>query len=66
MAHMDGHMYMTTLRTLQPGDKEKADAIVAAAKEAMAPYTGLPKGAGRRVPHFSAEHSATAISLYEE
>ncbi|MGA2650132.1 MAG: hypothetical protein ABSF28_06405 [Terracidiphilus sp.] len=43
MAHMDGHMYMTTLRTLQPGDKAKADAIVAAAKEAMAPYTDYHK-----------------------
>ncbi|MGA2850618.1 MAG: hypothetical protein ABSE46_16595 [Terracidiphilus sp.] len=43
MAHMAGHMYMTTLRPIQPGDKAKADAIVAAAKEAMAPYTDYHK-----------------------
>jgi len=43
MAHMAGHMYMTTLRPLQPGDKAKADAIVVAAKEAMAPYTDYHK-----------------------
>ncbi|HTD55923.1 MAG TPA: hypothetical protein VK670_11115, partial [Silvibacterium sp.] len=38
MSHMSGHMYMTTLRAIQPGDKQKADAVVAAAKIAMAPY----------------------------
>jgi hypothetical protein len=38
MAHMSGHMYMTTLRPKQPGDQAKADAIVTAAKAAMAPY----------------------------
>src|SRR5579871_1058007 len=38
MAHMSGHMYMTSLRPAQPGDKAKADAIVAAAKQAMIPY----------------------------
>ena len=38
MAHMSGHMYMTSLRPIQPGDKAKADAIVAAAKQAMEPY----------------------------
>jgi hypothetical protein len=38
MAHMAGHMYMTTLRTIQPGDKDKADSVVAAAKAALAPY----------------------------
>jgi hypothetical protein len=38
MAHMSGHMYMTTLRPKQPGDQAKADAIVVAAKAAMAPY----------------------------
>lgn len=38
MAHMSGHMYLTSLRPLKPGDKAKADAIVAAAKQAMAPY----------------------------
>jgi hypothetical protein len=43
MAHMSGHMYMTTLRPLQPGDQQKADAIVVAAKEAMAPYQDYHK-----------------------
>lgn len=38
MAHMLGHMYMTTLRPPQPGDQQKADAVVAAAKTAMEPY----------------------------
>ena len=38
MAHMSGHMYMTTLKPKQPGDQAKADAIVTAAKAAMAPY----------------------------
>jgi hypothetical protein len=43
MAHMAGHMYMTTLRTTAPGDKEKADAVVAAAKAALAPYEDYQK-----------------------
>jgi hypothetical protein len=43
MAHMSGHMYMTTLRAIQPGDKEKADAIVTAAKEALALYQDYRK-----------------------
>ena len=38
MAHMSGHMYMTSLRPSHPGDKAKADAIVVAAREAMKPY----------------------------
>ena len=37
-ANMGDHMYMTATRPVQPGDREKADAIVAAAKLAMAPY----------------------------
>ena len=40
---MSGHMYMTTLRSAQPGDQQKADAIVAAAKTAMAPYQDYQK-----------------------
>jgi hypothetical protein len=43
MAHMAGHMYVTTLRPLQPGDQQKADAIVADAKAAMAPYQDYQK-----------------------
>jgi hypothetical protein len=36
-------MYMTLPRPLKPGDQEKADAIVAAAKAAMAPYQDYRK-----------------------
>jgi len=43
MAHMSGHMYMTSLRPLQPGDQQKADSIAAAAKTAMAPYRDYRK-----------------------
>jgi hypothetical protein len=43
MAHMAGHMYMTTLRPIQAGDQQKADAIAAAAKQAMAPYQDYRK-----------------------
>jgi hypothetical protein len=43
MAHMAGHMYMTALRAPQAGDQQKADAIVVAAKEAMAPYQDYRK-----------------------
>jgi len=43
MAHMSGHMYMTSLRALQPGDQQKADIVVAAAKAAMAPYQDYRK-----------------------
>lgn len=43
MAHMAGHMYMTVLRPAEPGDQQKADAIVAAAKTAMAPYQDYHK-----------------------
>jgi hypothetical protein len=43
MTHMAGHMYMTALRSPKPGDQQKADAIVAAAKSAMAPYQDYHK-----------------------
>jgi len=43
MAHMSGHMHMTSLRPVQPGDQQKADAVAAAAKEAMAPYKDYRK-----------------------
>jgi hypothetical protein len=38
MAHMAGHMTMTELRDPKSGDRERAAAVAAAAKEAMAPY----------------------------
>ncbi len=43
MVHMSGHMYMTTLRPVKAGDLRKADALVAGAKEAMAPYRDFHK-----------------------
>jgi hypothetical protein len=43
MAHMAGHMSMTTLRAGQIGDQQKADAVAAAAKRAMAPYQDYRK-----------------------
>jgi len=43
MSHMAGHMYLTSLRPQKPGDQKKADAIAAAAKEAMAPYQDYQK-----------------------
>lgn len=43
MAHMAGHMYLTTLRPQKPGDQQKADAIAAGAKEAMASYQDYHK-----------------------
>lgn len=43
MAHMAGHMYMTSLRPMRAGDQAKADAVAAAAKQAMAPYQDYKK-----------------------
>jgi hypothetical protein len=43
MANMSGHMTMTALRTPTAGDQQRADAIVAAAKSAMAPYQDYHK-----------------------
>jgi hypothetical protein len=43
MAHMSGHMYMTTLRPLKSGDQQRADALVQSAKAAMAPYQDYHK-----------------------
>jgi hypothetical protein len=42
-ANMSGHMVMTALRAPKPGDQERADAVVAAAKTAMAPYQDYRK-----------------------
>lgn len=40
---MDGHMSMTKLRPVQPGDKERADAIVAAARRFALKYLDYRK-----------------------
>ncbi len=41
--HAMAHMYMTSLGPVRPGDQQKADAIVAAAKAAMVPYQDYRK-----------------------
>jgi hypothetical protein len=43
MAGMAGHMFLTTLRPAEPGDEGRADAIVAAARQAMEPYKDYRK-----------------------
>ena len=43
MTSMSGHMHMTSLRPLKDGDQQRADTIVAAAKQAMAPYQDYRK-----------------------
>jgi hypothetical protein len=43
MAAMAGHMYMTPLRPKQPGDKEKAEAVVAEARAAIERYKDYRK-----------------------
>jgi len=43
MAGMSAHMYMTALRPVQPGDQQRADIIVAAARQAMEPYRDYRK-----------------------
>lgn len=43
MAHMAGHMHLTAPRPMEPGDERKADAVVAAAKQAMEPYQDYRK-----------------------
>ena len=40
---MAGHMHMTALRPIQPGDQQKAAEIAAAAKTAMTPYADYHK-----------------------
>ncbi|HXP09098.1 MAG TPA: hypothetical protein VN828_11410, partial [Acidobacteriaceae bacterium] len=41
--HRAGHMSMTAARPVQPGDQQKADAVVTAARQAMAPYEDYHK-----------------------
>lgn len=43
MAHMAGHMFLSTVRPAHPGDQQKADAIVDAARQAMEPYKDYRK-----------------------
>jgi hypothetical protein len=43
MAAMAGHMYMTPLRPMQPGDMEKAKAVVAETKAMMERYKDYRK-----------------------
>jgi hypothetical protein len=41
--HMGAHMMLSAPRPLKPGDKEKADAVAAAAKAAIEPYKDYKK-----------------------
>jgi len=43
MAPMPGHMLMTSLKPAKAGDQQRADAVVTAAKAAMAPYQDYRK-----------------------
>ena len=43
MSHISGHMHMTALRPAKVGDRQKADALVAAATAALAPYQDYRK-----------------------
>ncbi|MFC5863125.1 hypothetical protein ACFPT7_12535 [Acidicapsa dinghuensis] len=43
MSQMSVHMFMTSLRPMQSGDRAKADAVTVAAKEAMEPYRDYHK-----------------------
>ena len=43
MAAMAGHMYMTPVRPMQPGEMEKAKAVVAALKASMERYKDYRK-----------------------
>jgi hypothetical protein len=43
MAHMSGHMTMTTLRPVKEGDRQKADSVADSARTAMAPYQDYHK-----------------------
>jgi hypothetical protein len=43
MSHMAGHMSFTSPRPIQPGDRQKADALAEAARRAMEPYRDYHK-----------------------
>jgi hypothetical protein len=43
MAHMSGHMFMTTIRPIKGGDRQRADALVENARAAMTPYQDYHK-----------------------
>ena len=51
MSHMAGHMYPHVAAANAAGDQQKADAVVAAAKQAMEPYRDYHKAlaAGYRI-----------------
>src|SRR5258708_19923922 len=62
---MDPHMAMTRLRPLQSGDQARADAIVAAAKQAAERYRGYHKAQAHAYtifmphPHHNLYHTLT-------
>src|SRR6266699_1791169 len=64
MAAMAGHMYMTPLRSKQPGDLEKAKAVVAEVKATIERYKAY-QGFARWICHCESETQAAPISLHE-
>lgn len=69
-----GHMAMTALRPLHPGDRKRADAIVAAARKAALPYTDYRKALAdgytvflpdvpQNVYHFTLKSNVRAAAL---
>jgi len=62
------HMYMTSLRPPKSGDLQKADAIVAAAKTAMAPYQdyrkALADGFEATLPHQGGPWGTAPMDLF--
>jgi len=75
MDEMSGHMTMTALHPAQPGDKERADVIVAAARKAADEYTDYHKALAdgytifhpeikQNVYHFTNKGSALEATLH--
>src|SRR5258708_12518739 len=56
----DPHMSMTKLRPPQPGDKARADVIVAAAKKAAERYRDYRKAEADGYPIFIPDHHHTS------
>jgi len=72
---MGGHMTMTALRPAQPGDRQRADAIVAAARKAADQYTDYRKALAdgyaifhpeikQNVYHFTNNAAALATTIH--
>lgn len=75
MGQMSAHMYMTALRPMQPDDQKRADAVVAAAKVALAPYADYHKALAdgfhifmpnvpQRIYHFTSSRNALEAAFH--